>query len=91
MHFCGFWFLVCEDGADVGPLVVDVNVLDFDAVLCDRRVFHQDDPRIQGPLFAAREQNGGAIEPRHSRHFAVHVASGRMEERQEKKNIEIDI
>ena len=66
MHFCGFWFLVCEDGADVGPLVMDVNILDHDAVLCDGCVFHQDDARVQRPLLTSCEENGGAVEPGHS-------------------------
>lgn len=76
MHFCGFWLLVCEDGADIGPFVVDVDILDLDAVLCDCCVLHQDDARVQRPLLTSRKQNGGAVEPCHSRYFAVHIASG---------------
>lgn len=74
VDFSGFWFLVGEDGADVGPFVVDVDILDFDAVLRDGYVFQQGDARIQRPLLIAREQNGGAIEPRHAGYFAVNVA-----------------
>lgn len=46
MHFRGFWFLVCEDGADVGPLVMDVHVLYLDAVLRDGCVLHEDDAGV---------------------------------------------
>lgn len=77
MDFSGFWFLVGEDRADVGPFVVDVDILDFDAVLRNSCVFQQGDARIQRPLLIAREQNGGAIEPRHSGHFAVNIAPER--------------
>lgn len=56
---------------------MDVDILDFDAVLCNSCVFQQGDTRIQRPLLIAREQNGGAIEPRHSGYFAVNVAPKR--------------
>lgn len=85
MHFGGFRLLVGEDGADVGPFIVDVNVLDFDAVLRDGCVFQQGDARIQRPFLIAREQNCGAVEPRHSRHFAVDVAPERSENTVEEK------
>lgn len=77
MHFGGFRLLVGEDGADVGPFVVDVDVLDFDAVLCDGCVFQQGDAGVQRPLLIACEQDCGAVEPRHSRHFAVDIAPER--------------
>lgn len=80
MHFCGFWFLVGEDGTDVRSLVVNVNILDLNAVLCDGSVFHQDDTRIQRPLLGPRKQNGGAVEPSHSRDFAIDAASGWQKE-----------
>lgn len=89
MHFCGLWLLVCEDGAGVGPFVVDVNVLDLDAVLCDCCVFHQDNAGVQRPLLIPCEEDGGAIQPRHSRYFAVHVASSWRKDEEYKNRLEI--
>lgn len=86
MHFGGFRLLVGEDGADVGPFVIDVDVLDLDAVLRDSCVFQQGDAWIQRPLLIAREQDGGAVEPRHSRHFAVDVAPKRKRYKKKRRS-----
>ena len=75
VHLGGLGLLVGEDGAHVGALVVHVHAKDLDAVLADRRVLHQHHARVQGPLLAARKQDGGAVQPGHPRHLAVHAAS----------------
>lgn len=88
VYFGGFWLLVGEDGADVGPFIIDVNVLDFDAVLRDGCVFQQGDAGIQRPFLIASEQDGGAVEPRHSGHFAVDVAPERKDKIKKNKTKE---
>ena len=75
MNLGGLGLLVGEDGAHVGALVVDVHTEDLDAILADRRVLHEHHAGVQGPLLAARKQDGGAVQPGHPRHLAVHAAS----------------
>lgn len=82
MHLGGFGLLVGQNGTDVRSLVMNGNVLDLYAVFCDGGVFHQNHARIQSPLLPACEQNGGSVEPSHSRHFAINAASGWKTERE---------
>lgn len=71
--------IVCLHRAGVGAFIIDIHILDLDAVL-GFGVGQEHHPRVQAPLVIAGIEDAAAVQPGHSGDSVVHGAAGENKE-----------